>query len=84
MEHWQLRPNGFFWTLVNEGVIPNLPAMVVPASGTARTITEVAENLSALEYEAPTEEETYWIFAPTAYTNEQAGGRKYTTEPSGC
>ena len=61
-----------FWTLVNEGAIPNLPAMVVPASGTARTINEVAKDFSALEYEAPTEDETYWIFAPTEYTNEQA------------
>ena len=61
-----------FWTLVDQGVIPNLPAMVVPASGTARTINEVAKDFSALEYEAPTEDETYWIFAPTEYTNEQA------------
>ena len=61
-----------FWTLVDQGAIPNLPAMVVPASGTARTINEVAKDFSALEYEAPTEDETYWIFAPTEYTNEQA------------
>ena len=56
------------WEVLDKEVIPNLPAIVVPAYGAGLQVAEIVESATTSSTATPTEQETYWILMPHPYT----------------